>query len=615
MKTPRLFVILCGLALPGLAQTPGDRPSDRISVKDFGARGDGATDDTAAVQAAIDAQMSKKLAVTVSIPPGVYVVCDLTVYPATRLEGASIAGAIADGPASLARWPVTILLQKAGCNADVIKGYFNPTNVGWHHGLDITHLQIMGQPGTNRSGRGLNIYRLGENARLDNLYVTYMPEDGIRLYDYGAPVHIGRVSVMNNGGNGVLLETSQATQNTIDFVSGDNNGGALVKAVGLWAVGLTIHGFKAERSDNGIRNSPGNSKVIWIHNGNGGTVNIVSGHVYTSAGVAAGDAIIYQSADARNSVANVTILGAISMNPASYSAYSYGYQDTLNSKTYSVADLIRSSVTSGMILHPASSGLPALRWYAEPLDSAGANLESGQIDRRGGLALGVAAPANPNIVTWNPANFGAENQGGFFSVNSRYTNTYPNWEKTSTAAWNRAMFMRLAASAFEISFGAADNASGVNPGSRAFAVLDDPVSGNQTVIQAAAKQTRDVAQFTDASGTARLAVTKDLQLGMHTGVLWNVEAPSGASYRVTAYDHVLRCDATAAPVAFLLPTAVGQPGRELFIVKADSTANPCTVTPYDGQTINASASYALTSAFQYVRLLSDNANWLIAGSN
>jgi len=69
-----------------------------------------------------------------------------------------------------------------------------------------------------------------------------------------------------------------------------------------------------------------------------------------------------------------------------------------------------------MILHPAAPAFRRCAGTRSRSTSAGANLESGQIDRRGGLALGVAAPANPNIVTWNPANFGAGIRGGFFSV-------------------------------------------------------------------------------------------------------------------------------------------------------------------------------------------------------
>ena len=55
------------------ARTLGDRAADVVNVKDFGATGDGSTDDTAAIQAAIDAFDN------VSIPKGTYILdADLT---------------------------------------------------------------------------------------------------------------------------------------------------------------------------------------------------------------------------------------------------------------------------------------------------------------------------------------------------------------------------------------------------------------------------------------------------------------------------------------------------------------------------------------------------------
>lgn len=90
-------------------------------------------------------------------------------------------------------------------------------------------------------------------------------------------------------------------------------------------------------------------------------------------------------------------------------------------------------------------------------------------DGRGGLATDGATPANPNVVTLNPINFGGAAQGGFLSVNSRIA-SFPNWEKTSTNASNLAMFVRLGASLFEVMFGSAANTGGTDPGTRAFAV-------------------------------------------------------------------------------------------------------------------------------------------------
>lgn len=94
----------------------------------------------------------------------------------------------------------------------------------------------------------------------------------------------------------------------------------------------------------------------------------------------------------------------------------------------------------------------------------------------GPLRISTQEDTYPNVVTLNPVNFGADYQGGFVSVNSQFSQTFPNWEKTSAHASNKAMFMRLAASAFEIMIGAANNSGGVDPGTR-YLRVDDVLKG------------------------------------------------------------------------------------------------------------------------------------------
>lgn len=67
----------------------------------------------------------------------------------------------------------------------------------------------------------------------------------------------------------------------------------------------------------------------------------------------------------------------------------------------------------------------------------------------------LSLPSNPNIVTWNPLNFGEPHQGGWFSVNSK-SEVYPAWSKTSTGIHDDAMFVRMGATQFEIRIGPAD---------------------------------------------------------------------------------------------------------------------------------------------------------------
>jgi hypothetical protein len=78
-------------------------------------------------------------------------------------------------------------------------------------------------------------------------------------------------------------------------------------------------------------------------------------------------------------------------------------------------------------------------------------------------------PTNPNIVAWNGVNFGTPQQGGFFSVNSRW-NGLSNWIKTSSNAYNGAMFVSMGAGRFAVMFGNANNSLGAAPGTTAFYV-------------------------------------------------------------------------------------------------------------------------------------------------
>lgn len=58
----------------GVARTQRDKNSDVVSVKDFGAKGDGVTDDTAAFFAAIEYGNTQLQGTTIFIPTGVYVI-------------------------------------------------------------------------------------------------------------------------------------------------------------------------------------------------------------------------------------------------------------------------------------------------------------------------------------------------------------------------------------------------------------------------------------------------------------------------------------------------------------------------------------------------------------
>jgi hypothetical protein len=81
-----------------IARTQHDFNAQYISVKDFGAVGDGVADDTAAIQAAIDASFAQSSRFEIFVPPGRYRLASrLTVKQSIKLRGASHLPNISNG--------------------------------------------------------------------------------------------------------------------------------------------------------------------------------------------------------------------------------------------------------------------------------------------------------------------------------------------------------------------------------------------------------------------------------------------------------------------------------------------------------------------------------------
>lgn len=88
-----------------------------------------------------------------------------------------------------------------------------------------------------------------------------------------------------------------------------------------------------------------------------------------------------------------------------------------------------------------------------------------------------------------------------------------------------------------------------------------------------------------------------------------------AAYTATAADNVIVCNSTTAAFTVTLPTAVGALGRTYTVKKTDSSANAVTVDPNGAQTVDGAATYTLAKQWQSVTVVSDGANWQIAGNS
>lgn len=161
-----------------------------VNVLDYGVKGDGVTDDTAAINACI-AQFAnagyepfwtdRKNGVVVYFPSGRYRVSDsIILYPFIHIVGAGMGATFFifedDAPADsvmFKTWEFDSFINSP-------KGYYNPDGVPCD--FSVSNATLFGQASTVTNGAAFNIY--GYAYRLENIEIYYFDGDGIYV-DYG----------------------------------------------------------------------------------------------------------------------------------------------------------------------------------------------------------------------------------------------------------------------------------------------------------------------------------------------------------------------------------------------------------------------------------------------
>ena len=80
-----------------------------------------------------------------------------------------------------------------------------------------------------------------------------------------------------------------------------------------------------------------------------------------------------------------------------------------------------------------------------------------------------------------------------------------------------------------------------------------------------------------------------------------------ANYTATATDNVIVCSGSAFTVT--LPTAVGIQGKDYTIIR--NTNVVITIVTNGSETLSGADSLTLNSIYSYIRVISDNSNWII----
>jgi hypothetical protein len=161
-------VAAAGAGAVAIGATDRHDHSRDYDVRDFGATGDGTSDDTAALQKALDA--ARPTGGVVTFPPGTYLTRRLTLYSRVHLRGSGAAA--------------TVLKLAAGTNTAVLEadGYDRESAVGSAGGISEFSVRDLALDGNREQGNAI--------------------ADGLRVYGYG--YELSEVIVFNCGADGIV---------------------------------------------------------------------------------------------------------------------------------------------------------------------------------------------------------------------------------------------------------------------------------------------------------------------------------------------------------------------------------------------------------------------------
>lgn len=230
-------------------------------IRDFGARVDGRSDDTDAINAAIDAAGPSD---TVLIPAGT------TRVAADSGPAVSIDGSIADDVTIAGAGPDTLVEMGDVDDSSNSRCIGIDAGGGTIHGLEIRDMRISGNKtlNSNNSSFGLELYPRGDGHDIYIRDVAVVDSSGKGLGAGGGTVRLERITATGNTRHGIEIRTSSRSWgewavHATDILA-ENNGGLGIDHNGGSA---RVERFWLENNGQGGAKVPRRAKESWWKEG------------------------------------------------------------------------------------------------------------------------------------------------------------------------------------------------------------------------------------------------------------------------------------------------------------------------------------------------------------
>lgn len=115
----------------------------------------------------------------------------------------------------------------------------------------------------------------------------------------------------------------------------------------------------------------------------------------------------------------------------------------------------------------------------------------------------------------------------------------------------------------------------------------------------------------NGSGCVGIGTASPTSLLQVAGPIATAITTKSANATISANESIIGCNAAGGNITLTLPSASGIVGRHYTVKKLDSSANMINVDAASSETIDGSASQALTAQYQVLKIVSDGTNWWI----